>query len=74
MLPLLFVFLALTFYSGKITIPFIPLVIWYEINYGRTILPELICVMQIIAYIMWRLSWWKFMSEIRRPIMGKGNM
>lgn len=59
---------------ASMPIPFIPCIVWYEVNYGKTILPETLCVMQVMAYIMWRIAWWKFLSGTKRPIMGKEHM
>jgi hypothetical protein len=51
--------------AWKINIPVAPLIVWWEVNYGKTILPEIICMMSFAGYIMWRLMWWKSMLEIK---------
>ena len=68
------IFLSLILILCNITIPTVPLIVWYEVNYGRTILPEIMVIMNTITYIMWRLMWWKFISGTNIHIKGKGYM
>lgn len=55
----------------KISFPIVPLIIWLEVNiFGKTILPELFCIIVIITYcILLRIfRWsilWRLMLEIR---------
>ena len=75
-MPLIFLIL-ISFAIGttKIRIPIQLVIIWLEVNlFGRTYLPEGLVIMQITAYIMWRLLWWKFLSEIKITTREKAHM
>lgn len=55
-------------------IPLIPMVIWYEVHYGKTNIPELICLFHFIGYILWRIMWWRFLSNPNVCIQEKERM
>jgi hypothetical protein len=58
------IWLYLFFTTG---IPIELFIIWLEINkYGQTNLPEIYTGVIFTMYVMWRLTIWKLMLEIRR--------
>jgi hypothetical protein len=58
----------------SINIPIAPLIVWYEINFGKTVIPELICLFGFMVYFMWRLLWWTSLLKTKEHIMEKENM
>lgn len=70
MITLMFICLMLL-----IPIPVVPAILWLEINvYGRTYLPESLCVVQVLLYLYWRYIWWKLMSKTKIPLEGRECM
>lgn len=55
------------------SVPVIELIVWYEINYGQTKIPEFICLFIWIGYIMWSLLW-RLILETKIPIQVRENM
>jgi len=49
----------------SINIPIASLIVWYEINFGKTVIPELICLFVFIGYFMWRILWWTSLLKIK---------
>lgn len=58
---------------NKFFIPIIPAILWLEINiYGKTYLPESLCIIQVLLYLYWRWLWWRLMSKTKKPLREKG--
>ena len=33
------------------------IIVWIEVNFGITYLPELLCIGQVLIYLYWRIAW-----------------
>ena len=41
----------------SIPIHILAITVWLDIKFGKTYLPELLCIGQVLIYLYWRISW-----------------